>query len=123
MMESQKSRYKLSIFLILGMMTLIHPQPAKAANECIRINKKESMIAVVERINRQQTWLYVINEQTGRPERFYAPRGYLKELEPGDRVRIYYICGSQTLLSVRHMTPVEFDAEASNRGYIMGGPK
>lgn len=91
--------------------------------DCMGKNKKQNMVAVVDRISANQTWLHVTDERTRNKQSFFAARGRLKTLKTGDRVRIYYYCGSHTLLSLKKMTPVEFDAETSNRGYIQGAPK
>lgn len=92
-------------------------------DECMGRNRKQNMIAQVQRIGANHTQLHVINERTGMRRSFYAARGRLKDLIPGDRIRIYYYCGNSTLFSLKKMTAVKFDPVHSNRGYIQGSPK
>ncbi|VAX35854.1 hypothetical protein MNBD_UNCLBAC01-1048 [hydrothermal vent metagenome] len=102
-------------------ITLILSPLNSFANDCQYSGEStiQNMIARVERINIKQNFLYVINEQTLNTNSFFVARRLLQSLKKGDRIRIYYRCGNNALISFKKMTVIKYNKETSNRGYIL----
>lgn len=62
--------------------------------------------------------LYIIDETTREKWDFFVHTDVLDSLNNGDRVRVYYQSPRLPVTSVQKMTPVEYNEQGQNAGYI-----
>ncbi len=109
------------IFLVLSAVLIFIPNAS--ARENFQTYRRMNVVGTVEEVNAEISRLYIIEEGTSERWDFFVHPNILKDFKKGDYVRVYFGSLKLPAISVKKMTPLEYQAQGQNKGYLYKGKK
>ena len=107
-------------FVVVFLTLFIYAQDVYAGNCSCKIQK--NVAGTIQKIRLDISRIYIWDEDAGRVWNFFVHSNALKNFKEGERVHVYYESLGLPALSIKKMTPLEFDSEKQNQGYLFKSP-
>ena len=103
------------VFLALWMTSYQAHAADCISNHC---RPYKNIVGTVQKIRLDISRIFILDEDTKRVWDFFVHSNLLRNFKEGDRVRIYYESIRLPAVSIKKMTPVEYDEKTQNEGIL-----